>query len=132
MGRGRSSPTRRAGVGPLERVARPDALHALSRRVCTRRRGWYQMKTYGTGLLLCVGAHTNDSPHWALQLKYPSSVTCLEQDGPDRGCLGDAEHALLRIPPAEPAAVEGLLVRRRDENTDPTLKDETGRLWPGC
>ena len=46
--------------------------------------GWYQLKPYGTGLLLCVGAHVCDPPHWALQLKYPSTCVCLEQEARTR------------------------------------------------
>jgi predicted dehydrogenase len=43
--------------------------------------GWYQWMDYGTGLLACVGTHTFDAVHWGLQLKYPTSVVALEQEG---------------------------------------------------
>ena len=73
--------------------------------------GWYQLKPYGTGLLLCVGAHVCDPPHWALQLKYPSTCVCLEQRG-ERPIPGDRSTGCLRVPPARAPHGEVLLVRR--------------------
>ncbi len=60
--------------------------------------GWYQLKPYGTGLLLCVGAHVCDPPHWALQLKYPSTCVCLEQEGESEDCWGSIHTLLFEFP----------------------------------
>ena len=60
--------------------------------------GWYQLKPYGTGLLLCVGAHVCDPPHWALQLKYPSTCVCLEQEGADEDSWGSIHRLLYEYP----------------------------------
>ncbi len=61
-------------------------------------KGWYQLKPYGTGLLLCVGAHVCDPPHWALQLKYPTSCVCLEQEGEDEDSWGSIHRLLFEFP----------------------------------
>ncbi len=60
--------------------------------------GWYQLKTFGTGLLLCVGAHVCDPPHWALQLKYPSTCVCLEQLGDTDDSWGTIHKLLYEFP----------------------------------
>ena len=90
--------------------------------------GWYQMKTYGTGLLLCVGAHTNDSPHWALQLKYPSSVECLAQAGQTEDVWGTMNTLLFEYPRPNLPPVKAYWYDGVTKNTDPTLKDETGAM----
>jgi predicted dehydrogenase len=46
---------------------------------------WYFWKDYGTGLLPCVGVHAFDAAHWGLQLKYPTSVTVIEQEESNPG-----------------------------------------------
>ena len=46
---------------------------------------WYYWKDYGTGLLPCVGVHAFDAVHWGLQLKYPTSVTVVEQEESNPG-----------------------------------------------
>ena len=46
---------------------------------------WYYWKDYGTGLLPCVGVHAFDAAHWGLQLKYPISVTVVEQEESNPG-----------------------------------------------
>ena len=46
---------------------------------------WYYWKDYGTGLLPCVGVHAFDAVHWGLQLKYPASVTVVEQEESNPG-----------------------------------------------
>jgi predicted dehydrogenase len=104
-------------------------------------RGWYQLKPYGTGLLLCVGAHVCDPPHWALQLKYPSSCVCLEQAGDDEDSWGSVHRLLFEFPrPNQPTVkfywYDGY--RRRDPNTKgpnawtlirPELADELQRKY---
>ena len=60
--------------------------------------GWYQLKPYGTGLLLCVGAHVCDPPHWALQLKYPSSCECLETEGQTPDSWGSINRLVYEFP----------------------------------
>ena len=60
--------------------------------------GWYQLKPYGTGLLLCVGAHVCDPPHWALQLKYPSSCECLETEGQTPDSWGSINRLVFEFP----------------------------------
>ena len=92
--------------------------------------GWYQMKTYGTGLLLCVGAHTNDSPHWALQLKYPSSVTCLEQEGQVADVWGELNTLLFEYPRPHLPPVKASWYDGVKRNTDPSVKDQTGAMLP--
>ena len=60
--------------------------------------GWYQLKPYGTGLLLCVGAHVCDPPHWALQLKYPSTCECLETEGQTADSWGSINRLVYEFP----------------------------------
>ncbi len=60
--------------------------------------GWYQLKPYGTGLLLCVGAHVCDPPHWALQLKYPTSCECLETEGQTADSWGSINRLVFEFP----------------------------------
>ena len=86
------------------------------------------MKTYGTGLLLCVGAHTNDSPHWALQLKYPSSVECLEQAGQTDDVWGEMNTLFFEYPRPNLPPVKAYWYDGVTENTDPSLKDEPGAM----
>ena len=108
--------------------------------------GWYQLKPYGTGLLLCVGAHVCDPPHWALQLKYPSTCECLETEGQTPDSWGSNQPARLRVPPARAPHGEVLLVRRLPANPNvkgsaawtlirPALADEVqkkfGETCPG-
>ena len=73
--------------------------------------GWYQWKDFGTGLLACVGAHVMDPVHWCLQLRYPSRVTALEQQGETPEVWGTLNTLLVPVPAARPAAVASLLVR---------------------
>jgi predicted dehydrogenase len=59
---------------------------------------WYQWKDYGTGLLACVGVHTFDAVHWGLQLKYPTSVVALEQQGQTADAWGGLNTLLYEFP----------------------------------
>jgi predicted dehydrogenase len=107
-------------IGPGAYTEYRDGLHPAP--------GWYQWQDYGTGLLACVGAHTFDAVHWGLQLKYPSSVEAVEQEGATPGVWPTLNTLLYEFPRPGLPTLRAYWYDGRHSN--PNAKDKDGRPYP--
>ena len=105
---------------------RPERRHRRGRRLVS-------IEALRDGPVALRRRHVCDPPHWALQLKYPSTCECLETEGQTPDSWGSINRLVYEYP--RPGAPHGevLLVRRltaEPERQGLSRLDPTVRPWP--